>query len=292
MKKLSATALIPNILRAISSIVILISLGLFASLIFNTVLFFNDVSLAQFFTDPTWAPLFAAPQYGIYSLIVGTTLVSGMAILIALPIGLITAIFLSEYAPPFFAKILKPILEVLAGIPTIVYGFFALTVITPLLQSWFPDQIEFYNALSASIAMGFMIVPMISTLSQDAFNAVPNQIRVGGYALGLTKWEVIKGILIPGAKSGIIAALILGISRAIGETMIVAIAAGIRPSSSWNPFQAVLTLTGYIANVAQSDVDQGSTAYYALYAVGLILFTITLTLNYIGRRIITRKVRK
>lgn len=291
MNKKQINKIIPKLFLLISSIVIFISFGLFFSLIFNTVEFFNDVSLAQFFFDSTWTPLFALPQYGVSSLLIGTIMVSGLAITIALPIGLMTAIFLSEYAHPLLAKFLKPILEVLAGIPSIVYGFFALTTITPWLQSLYPDEIEFYNALSAAIAMGFMIVPLISSLSQDALNAVPNQLRTGGYALGLTKWEVVKGILMPGAKSGIIAALILGISRAIGETMIVAIAAGIRPSTSWNPLEAVMTLTGYIANVAQSDVDQGSTAYYALYAVGLILFSFTLVLNLLGRRFINRKAK-
>jgi len=281
--------IVPYILMFLATIVILISIGLVLSLVFNTVKFFSVVSIVEFFTATEWTPLFADPHYGIYPLIVGTILVVSGAILIAVPVGLMTAIYLSEYAPRWLAKILKPVLEVLSGIPTIVYGFFALTVITPFLQSILPNT-QFYNSASASIAMGFMIVPLVSSLSQDALNAVPNQMRTGGYALGLTKWEVTSGILVPSARSGIVASVILAVSRAIGETMIVAIAAGVQPSTSWNPFQSVMTLTGYISLVAQSDAPEGTTAYYALYAVGLLLFLSTLLLNFLGRLFIKRRV--
>jgi phosphate transport system permease protein len=281
--------IVPYILMFLATIVVLISVGLVASLLFNTVKFFSMVSLFEFFTSKEWTPLFADAHYGIYPLFVGTILVVTGAILIAIPVGLMTAIYLSEYAPHWLAKILKPILEILSGIPTIVYGFFALTVITPFIQSIVPNT-QFYNSASASIAMGFMIVPLVSSLSQDALNAVPNQMRTGGYALGLTKWEVMRGILLPSARSGIVASIILAISRAIGETMIVAIAAGIQPSTSWNPFESIMTLTGYISLVAQSDAPSGTTAYYALYAVGLILFLSTLLLNLLGRSFIKRRV--
>lgn len=266
----------------------MISIGLVLSLIFNTYRFFSLVSLLEFFTSKEWTPLFATPRYGVYPLVVGTILVVAGALTIAVPIGLVTAIFLSEYAPSWLAKTLKPILEILSGIPTIVYGFFAIRVITPFIQALIPET-QFYNAASASIAMGFMIVPIVTSLSQDALTSVPEQLRTGGYALGLTKWEVTKGIVFPSARSGVSAAIILAVSRAIGETMIVAIAAGSQPSASWNPFESVMTLTGYIALVSQSDAPEGTTAYYALYAVGLLLFLITLTLNLIGRRFIRRK---
>ncbi len=282
-------SVVPYVLMALATIVIMISIGLVLALMFNTVRFFSLVSIIEFFTSTIWTPLFSNPSYGVYPLIVGTIVVVAGAILIAVPIGLMTAIYLSEYAPSWLAKIMKPVLEILSGIPTIVYGFLAITAITPLLQALVPST-QFYNAASASIAMGFMIVPLVSSLSQDALTAVPNQMRVGGYALGLTKWEVTKGILLPSAKSGIVASIILAISRAIGETMIVAIAAGSQPSVSWNPFQSVMTLTGYIALVSQSDAPEGTAAYYALYAVGLILFLVTLLLNFIGRKLITRKV--
>jgi len=280
--------LVPILLIALATIVIMISIGLVLSLIFNTYRFFSLVSLLEFFTSKEWTPLFATPRYGVYPLVVGTILVVAGALTIAVPIGLVTAIFLSEYAPSWLAKTLKPILEILSGIPTIVYGFFAIRVITPFIQALIPET-QFYNAASASIAMGFMIVPIVTSLSQDALTSVPEQLRTGGYALGLTKWEVTKGIVFPSARSGVSAAIILAVSRAIGETMIVAIAAGSQPSASWNPFESVMTLTGYIALVSQSDAPEGTTAYYALYAVGLLLFLITLTLNLIGRRFIRRK---
>ena len=290
MKKIRLlNKLVPIILLIVASLVVFISIGLVLSLVVNTGHFFALVSPREFFFSQEWTPLFSNPQFGVYPLIVGTILVVFGAIIIAVPVGLMTAIYLSEYAPVWLGKILRPILELLAGIPTIIYGFFAITVITPFIQSIIPTT-EFYNAASASIAMGFMIVPIVSSLSQDALNAVPNQMRTGGYALGLTKWEVVHGILLPSARSGIVASVILAISRAIGETMIVAIAAGVRPSTSWNPFESVMTLTGYISLVSQSDAPEGTRAYYALYAVGLLLFLSTLALNLIGRRFVKKRV--
>lgn len=254
--------------------------------------FFDVIPLWRLFTDIRWSPLIdVPPSFGIYALFVGTLTVTFFALLIAVPFGLITAVFLSEYAPGLLASWIKPILEILVGIPSIVYGFFALTFITPLLRSFFPD-VSVYNALSASIAMGFMILPLVSSFSQDAIHAVPNTLRNAGYALGLTKWEVTRGIVLPSAQSGIFASIVLAISRAIGETMIVAIAAGSLAKTTFNPFEQVLTLTGYIAQISTSDVAFTSAPFLALYPVALILFLFTLALNTASDVILHRKEKK
>ncbi|ERJ12606.1 phosphate ABC transporter permease subunit PstC [Haloplasma contractile] len=280
-----------NIAKTIMFLFALVSIfttiGIVVALFSNSITFFRMVSVREFLFNTKWTPLFAEKNYGVLPLIVGTLLIALLASIIALPIGLFTAIYLSEYANPKAKKFLKPILELLAGIPSIVYGFFALTFITPILKAIIPG-IEVYNALSASIAMGFMIMPMVASLSEDAMTAVPNALRNGGYAMGLTKFEIVKGIVIPYSLSGIMASFVLAISRAVGETMIVALAAGAMPSLSFNPLKGVLTLTGYIAQVSKSDVSQTSASYYALYAVGLVLFILTLSLNYVAKKIIER----
>ena len=276
-----------------SLVAVMVSVGIVYALLSETILFFRDVPLWEFLTDPIWSPVEGIGDrmhFGIRPLLVGTLLVTVGAMFIAIPLGLITAIFLSEYAPPTIAKILKPVLEMLAGIPSVVYGFFALTFITPLLQQLMP-QTNIFNALSASIAMGFMILPLVTSFSQDALQVVPNNLRHAGYALGLTQHEVSVGIVVPAARSGIVAACVLAVSRAIGETMIVAMAAGAFPNMSFNPLEPVMTLTGFIAMMASSDVAQGITSYHALYAVGLLLFLFTLVMNILAQRFV-KKSRK
>lgn len=250
--------------------------------------FLNDqVSLREFFFTTTWQPQIGA--FGILPLVNATLMTTVIAMLVALPIGLSTAVYLSEYASPRKRAILKPILEVLAGVPTVVYGFFALTFMTPILQRLFgTDTVQFQNMASAGIVMGIMIVPIISSMSEDALSAVPRSLREGAYGLGATRFEVATRIVLPAATSGIVAALIVGISRAIGETMIVAIASGARPFLTFNPFQAAETMTGHIARISGGDITYASIDYTSVYAIGLTLFVITLTLNIISQRVVRR----
>ena len=277
-----------SILLACAVLSIFITAGIILSLILNTFSFFREVSIFEFLTGREWTPLFANPSYGILPLITGTLIVTLCAAAIALPFGLFSAVYLSEYCNPKVKKVLKPVIEILAGVPSIVYGYFALNTITPILQRLIPGA-EIYNAASAGIAMGIMIMPLVCSLSEDALSAVPMGIRYGGFALGVTKLEYVKGIAIPYAFSGIVAAFVLAISRAIGETMIVTIAAGARPTLTMNPLVSVQTLTSFIAQASQGDNPHGTTSYYALYAVGLLLFVITFTMNTIAHRIIRRK---
>ncbi len=277
-----------SIVLACAILSIFITAGIILSLLFNTFSFFREVSLFEFLTGKEWTPLFANPSYGILPLITGSLIVTLCAAAIALPFGLFSAIYLSEYAKPRVKKVLKPVIEILAGVPSIVYGYFALNTITPILQRLIPGT-EIYNAASAGIAMGIMIMPLVCSLSEDALSAVPLGIRYGGYALGVTKLEYVKGIAIPYAFSGIVAAFVLAVSRAIGETMIVTIAAGARPTLTMNPLVSVQTLTSFIAQASQGDNPHGTTSYYALYAVGLLLFAITFTMNTIAHRTIRRK---
>jgi phosphate transport system permease protein len=263
------------------------TLAIVISLSVNTVEFFREVSILEFLFGREWTPLFMNPKYGVLPLVAGTFLVTIGAALIALPVGLFSAIYLSEYAPKKVRKVLKPFLEILAGIPSIVYGFFALNYITPILQRLIP-RTEIYNAASASIAIGIMIMPIVASLSEDAMRSVPNSLRQGGYALGATQFEVVKGIVLPGALSGIIASFVLAISRAIGETMVVVLAAGARPNLTINPLESVQTLTAFIVQVSQGDLPHGTTSYYALYAVGMLLFLITLSMNILSKYIVNK----
>ena len=276
-----------SIVLACAVLSIFITTGIILSLILNTFSFFQEVSIFEFLTGREWTPLFANPSYGILPLIAGTLIVTLCAAVIALPFGLSSAIYLSEYANPKVKKVLKPVIEILAGVPSIVYGYFALNTITPILQCLIPGT-EIYNAASAGIAIGIMIMPLVCSLSEDALSAVPLGIRYGGYALGVTKLEYVRGIAIPYAFSGIVAAFVLAVSRAIGETMIVAIAAGARPTLTLNPLVSVQTLTAFIAQASQGDNPHGTTSYYALYAVGLLLFAITFGMNTIAHRTIRR----
>lgn len=283
--------LIPRILLLLSLISILTTIGIIVTLLLETSNFFRQVSIIQFLTDTKWTPLFQPQHFGILPLLCGTLLITGIAVLIAVPIGLGSAIYLSEYASDRVRRIVKPILEVLAGVPTIVYGYFALNFITQdVLKNIFP-QIGTYNALSAGIAVGVMITPMISSLSEDAMSAVPRRLREGAYALGSTRLEVALKVVVPAALSGIISSFVLAFSRAIGETMIVTVAAGATPKLTLNPLESVQTMTAYIVQVSTGDISHGGIEYSSVFAVGMTLFLFTLLMNFIAQ-MITRKFRE
>ncbi len=268
---------------------ILTTLGIVYELGKEAWLFFgsSEVNLLEFFTSTHWKP--SIGQFGVLPLVNATLTTSFFAMLIALPLGLMTAIFLSEYASPRMRSILKPILEVLAGVPTVVYGYFALTFMTPLLKLIFGDNnVDIYNTLSAGLVMGIMILPTVSSMSEDALSAVPHSLREAAYGLGATRLETSIQVILPAALSGIIAAFIIGISRAVGETMIVALAAGSGPNFTFNPFQSAETMTGYIARISGGDVAYDTPDYNSIFAIGLLLFLITLTLNIISRQLVRR----
>ncbi len=269
---------------------VLTTLGIAGVLIFESLNFFAEVSIVEFLTETRWTPQFIEKHFGIWPLLSGTLLVTVIAALVALPIGLMSAIFIAEYAPSRVRKVLKPGLELLAGIPTVVYGYFALTFVTPLLQTFIPG-LNIYNALSAGIVVGVMIIPMVSSLSEDAIRAVPRSLAEGAYALGATRIEVVLRVMVPGAISGIVASFILALSRAIGETMIVTLAAGAMPNLTANPMESVQTMTAFIVNVSLGDTPQGTVEFYSLFAVGLMLFLMTLSMNFLANLII-RKYRE
>ncbi|WP_407945735.1 phosphate ABC transporter permease subunit PstC [Paenibacillus puerhi] len=287
---LSSDVLIPKILAFFAIISILTTVGIVFILVFESVGFFRVVRFWDFITGIKWTPLFEPPEYGVLPLITGTLLITVIASIVAIPIGLGSAIYLSEYAPAKVRNIIKPILEILAGIPTIVYGFFALTFVTPVLRFIIP-QTEIFNALSAGIVVGIMIIPIISSLSEDAMVAVPAALRNGAYALGATKLEVAIKIVVPAALSGIVSSFVLGLSRAIGETMIVTLAAGNMAVLAYNPLQSLQTLTAYIVSVSSGDTRYGSTEYLTIYAVGMTLFVLTLIMNILASYI-SRKFRE
>ena len=265
----------------------LVTVGVVVVLLKETVSFFGEVSILDFLTDTRWEPMFQEKHFGVLPLLAGSFMVAGGSALIALPVGLLTAIFLSEYARDSTRRILKPALEILAGIPTVVYGYFALTFVTPLLRTLFPET-DVFNAASASIVVGIMIVPTVSSLSEDAMRAVPDALREGAYGLGATKLEVSARIVVPAALSGIIAAFILAISRAIGETMAVTIAAGNLPSLTLNPLESIQTMTAYIVQASLGDTPQGTIVYRTLFAVGMTLFLITLSMNVLSQWVLRR----
>lgn len=282
-------ALVTWLLRAAALISILTTVGIVIILVAQSAGFFAEVSVWEFLTGTEWAPLFSPQKFGVLSLVSGTLLVAVIAGIVSLTLGLGAAIFLSEYAPERLRRILKPILEVLAGIPTVVYGYFALTFVTPILQSIFgSDQVIVFNALSAGLVMGLMIMPMVSTLSEDAMVAVPRSLRDAAYALGATRFEVSTKVVIPAALSGIVASFILAVSRAIGETMIVKIAAGATPNLTLNPLESIQAMTAYIVQVSLGETPQGSLEYKTIFAVGLLLFVMTLGMNIVGRWVISR----
>ena len=266
---------------------ILITVGIVAVLLFEALTFFGEVTFWEFITGTRWTPLFSSKQFGVLALVAGTTLTALLAMLVALPLGLLSAIYLSEYAPDRIRRLVKPILEVLAGIPTVVYGYFALLFVTPILRGISGD-IAVFNALSASIVMGIMILPMVSSLSEDAMRSVPRNLREAAYALGSTKLEVSTLVVVPAALSGIMSAFILAVSRAIGETMIVTIAAGQNPSFTLNPFVPIETMTAYIVQVSQGDAPAGSIEFKTIFAVALLLFVMTLVMNLLSQYVVGR----
>lgn len=255
--------------------------------------FFQEVSVKEFLTDTRWTPQYAEKHFGILPLLCGTLLVAGIAAVIGLPIGLASAVYLSEYSSPRFRQIVKPVLEILAGIPTVVYGYFALVFITPyvlrpIFQTLLGFDVSVFNAASAGIVVGIMMIPMISSLSEDVLRAVPRSLREAGYALGSTKFDVSTRIVVPSALSGILASFLLAISRAVGETMAVTIAAGQKPNLTLNPFDGIETMTAYIVNVSRGDTPVGTIEYKSLYAVALVLFLMTLAMNILSQFILRR----
>ncbi len=270
------------------ALTLLTTAGILGVLAVETWRFFDEVPLTDFLGDTQWTPLFADKHFGIWPLLGATLLTSAIAIAVALPFGLLAAIYMSEFAPARVRRVLKPMLEVLAGIPTVVYGYFALIVVTPMLQTVVPDLASF-NALSPGIVMGIMIIPMISSLSEDALYAVPQSLREGAYALGAGRLPTIFRVVVPAARSGITAALTLAIGRAIGETMIVAIAAGQQPNLTLDPRVPIETMTAYIVQVSMGDTPAGTLEYRTIFAVAAALFVMTLALNAISIRLIGRR---
>ncbi|MFN0315910.1 MAG: phosphate ABC transporter permease subunit PstC [Burkholderiales bacterium] len=260
---------------------VLVTTGIVYILISESVGFFQKVSLWDFLTDTQWTPLFDDAHYGIMVLLSGTLVSSAVALLVAIPIGTIIAIYLSEFAPFTLREVAKPLLELLSGVPTVVYGYFALIFVTPLLQQIFPG-LPGFNLLSAGLVMGIMIIPYVSSVSEDAMRAVPMSMREGSYAMGATRFQTAVRVVAPAALSGITAAYILGISRAVGETMILAIAAGMQPNLTWNPTEPAATITSYIVQVALGDLPHGSIGYQTIFAAGLTLLLITLLFNMLG----------
>jgi phosphate transport system permease protein len=283
--------LIHGALLGCSLVSILTTIGIIGVLIFETMAFFREVSLWSFLTDTQWTPLFADKHFGILVLASATFLTSAIALAVAVPIGLLAAIYLSEYAPDRLRQLLKPLLEVLAGVPTVVYGYFALLFVTPLLKAFIPS-ISGFNALSAGLVMGVMIIPLVASLSEDALYAVPQSLRDGSYALGASRAQTVTRVVVPAALSGIVASFILAVSRAIGETMIVAIAAGQTPNLTLNPLVPVATMTAYIVQVSLGDVPTGTLEFKTIFAVGMTLFLITFALNVLSFRIVRRYRQK
>ena len=273
--------IVPIILGLIAAISILTTIGILFTLITETITFFTRVSIVEFLFTKDWNPTGSDPKYGIWALVIGTLKITVIATIVAVPIGLGAAIYLSEYASDKARRIIKPILEILAGIPTIVFGFFVLTFVTPVLRTIIP-ALDSFNSVSPGIVVGIMIVPVITSMSEDAMASVPNKIREGAYGLGSTKFEVATKVVLPAAASGVVASIVLGISRAIGETMIVSLAAGSSPTASLNLTNSIQTMTGYIVEVATGDATFGSDMYYSIYAVGFTLFIFTLIMNLIS----------
>lgn len=275
------------ILRLAALVSVITTIAIVASLVGESIGFFREVSPWEFLTGRHWTPLFNPQNFGVLPLVTGTLLVATIAGVTALSVGLASAIFLSEYAPDTARRVIKPVLEVLAGIPTVVYGYFALTFVTPALRVVFPDMIIF-NALSAGLVMGIMIMPMISTLSEDAMVAVPRSLRHAAYALGATRFDVATKVVVPAALPGIIASFILGISRAVGETMIVVIAAGSTPKLTFNPLESIQAMTAYIVQISLGETPHGTLEFRTIFAVGLLLFLMTLAMNIAGRWLVGR----
>ena len=266
---------------------IITTVGIVIVLFEETYNFFQEVNIVDFFTGTRWTPLFTSKQFGVLPLLNATLLMAFLAMLLAIPLGVLAAIYLSEYAPPTVRGIVKPVLEVLAGIPTVVYGYFAIQFIAPqILQPL--GQATLLSAASASVAMGILILPLVASLSEDAMRAVPQSLREGAYGLGSNRFEVATRVVVPGALSGIVAAIILAASRAVGETMIVTIASGNQPILSWNPFEAMQAMTAYIVQVSLGDTPRGTIEYSTIFAIGSLLFLVTLAMNIFAQWLLAR----
>ena len=263
-------------------IAILITFGIVYILVSESIPFFEAVSIKEFLTSTIWTPNFEIKHYGILPLVAGTVTITGIALIVAIPLGTITAVYLSEFASHRLRETIKPILELLVGVPTVVFGYFALLLVTPLLQKIIPDLASF-NMLGPGIVMGIMIVPYIASVAEDSMRAVPMAMREGSYAMGATRFQTAVSVVMPAALSGIIAAYILAISRGIGETMIVAIAAGQQPNFTFNPVESAATITAYIVSVALGDLEHGGIGYQSIFAAGMVLFIMTLSLNILGQ---------
>lgn len=272
---------IEAILFLMAFISVAITLAIVVMLVSESLVFFEQVPLWDFLTDTQWTPLFDDAHYGILPLVSGTVVSSAVALLVAIPLGTITAIYLSEFAPFAVREVAKPFLELLGGVPTVVYGYFALLFVTPALQKVIPD-LPGFSLLSAGLVMGIMIIPYVSSMAEDAMRSVPMHLREGSYAMGATRFQTALRVVMPAAFSGIAAAYILGISRAVGETMVVAIAAGMQPNLTWNPLEPAATITAYIVQVSLGDLPHGSIGYQTIFAAGLTLLLMTLAFNILG----------
>ena len=274
-------------LLATATLSIVTTFGILLSLTGETLLFFREVSIVEFLTETEWTPLFLIKKFGIWPLVTATALVAFIALAVAIPTGLLIAIYLSEFASPRVRDVVKPVLEVLAGVPTVVYGYFALTLVTPILQEFIPG-LRIFNALSAGIVMGIMIIPMVASLSEDAIGAVPQALREGAYGLGATRFEVALQVVVPAALSGIVASAVLALSRAVGETMIVSIAAGQNPTFTLDPRVPIETMTAYIVQVSLGDTPFASLEYRTIFAVGAMLFFLTFAMNIFAHWFVRR----
>jgi len=282
--------LIELFLLMAACVAVFTTLGIVYVLVAESLVFFSHVSLWEFLTDTQWTPLFDDDHYGIAVLLAGTLSSSGVALLVALPLGTIIAIYLSEFAGHRVREVLKPVLELLSGVPTIIYGYFALLFITPVIQKIYPD-LPTFNILSAGLVMGIMIIPYVSSLSEDAMRAVPMSLREGSYAMGATRFQTAMRVVVPASLSGMASAYILGVSRAVGETMILAVAAGMQPNLTLNPLEPAATVTSFIVQVALGDLPHGSVGYQTIFAAGLTLLIITLLFNLLGHWV-RRKFRE
>ena len=282
--------MIEALLLAAGLVAVFTTLAIVAILLYESSTFFAHVSIVDFLTDTLWTPLFADAHYGIAPLVAGTLTTTMVALIVAVPLGTTIAIYLSEFAAHQVRETVKPILELLGAVPTVVSGYFALTMVTPVLQ-WFMPDLPGFNMLSAGLVIGLMIVPYVSSVSEDAMRAVPRYMREGSYAMGATRLQTALRVVVPGAFSGLAAAFILGISRAVGETMVVAIAAGMQPNLTFDPRQPAATITAYIVQVSLGDLPHGSIGYQSIFAAGLVLMIITLIFNIIGFSL-TRRFRE
>jgi phosphate transport system permease protein len=281
-------AVIKAILLVAAMVSIATTVGIVVSLLEPTIRFFGEISAVEFFTSTDWGPLFEPPHYGVLPLVSATLITTGIAIVVAVPLGLASAIYLSEYAKPRVRKIFKPVLELLAGVPTVVFGFFALSFVTPLLRSILPFEIGIFNALSAGLVVGFMIIPIVASLSEDAMSSVPHSLREGSFALGASKMVTSIRVVLPAAFSGIVAAVILAISRGAGETMIVYIAGGGQPNFTLDLGEPMQTMAAFIAAAGSGDIPVGTVDYNTIFAVGALLFVMTFVMNFISARLVRR----